>query len=76
MNTQQEMIGSGKLSRSGGRARSCGDWMQRKRCGGARSWDRGHEGVAALAVKDVRTVVVQRFAEVAWNQEFHGGSFA
>ncbi|KAF2600462.1 hypothetical protein F2Q68_00012255 [Brassica cretica] len=76
MNTQQKMIGSGKLSRSGGRARSCGGWMQRKRCGGARSWDRGHEGVAALAVKDVRTVVVQGFAEVAWNQEFHGGSFA
>ncbi|CAN7044321.1 unnamed protein product [Brassica rapa subsp. trilocularis] len=28
---------SGKQSCSGGRARSCGGWMQRKMCGGARS---------------------------------------
>ncbi|KAF3499251.1 hypothetical protein F2Q69_00043826 [Brassica cretica] len=66
---------SGKQSCSGGRARSCGGWMQRKGCGGARSygsgsggarsWGRGHEGVASVALKDVHTVVVQGFAAVA-----------
>ncbi|KAH0903378.1 hypothetical protein HID58_042881 [Brassica napus] len=37
--------------------------------GDAKSWGRGHEGVAVVAVKDVRTVVVQEFVAVAVEPE-------
>ncbi|KAF2548855.1 hypothetical protein F2Q70_00020135 [Brassica cretica] len=43
---------SGKQSCSGGRARSCGGLMQRKRHGGARSCGNGSEEVAVAAVKE------------------------
>ncbi|KAF2590256.1 hypothetical protein F2Q70_00040776 [Brassica cretica] len=44
---------SGKQSCSGGRARSCGGWMQKKRCGGARSCGSGSGEVAAVVVQGV-----------------------
>ncbi|KAF2536218.1 hypothetical protein F2Q70_00005200 [Brassica cretica] len=54
---------SGKQSCSGGRARSCGGWMQRKRCGGARSYGSGSEEVAAVAVQGVGAEVMKELRQ-------------
>ncbi|KAF3564296.1 hypothetical protein DY000_02014080 [Brassica cretica] len=45
---------SGKQICSGGCARSCGGWMQRKRHGGARSCGSGGEEVVVEGVKELR----------------------
>ena len=51
---------------SGGRARSCGGWMQRKRRGGARSCGSGGEEVAVAAVKELRQWRCKELGQRPW----------